>query len=103
VLVIDEGVCPFFFSCLSRIGLGFHSKLIMPINAVSMVDGDLFDKLARIGSMLRKKIEPFGGIQVRCFFSRFSLIYSLIPAHIPTFFHGCVPFLSSTHSHANNS
>jgi hypothetical protein len=30
-----------------------------------MVDGDLFDKLARIGSMLRKKIEPFGGIQVR--------------------------------------
>ena len=32
---------------------------------VSMVDGDLFDKLARIGSILRKKIEPFGGIQVR--------------------------------------
>jgi ATP-dependent DNA helicase PIF1 len=31
-----------------------------------MVDGDLFDKLARIGSILRKNIEPFGGIQVRC-------------------------------------
>jgi ATP-dependent DNA helicase PIF1 len=30
-----------------------------------MVDGDLFDKLARIGSILRKKTEPFGGIQVR--------------------------------------
>lgn len=32
--------------------------------AVSMLDGDLFDKLARIGSMLRKNIHPFGGIQV---------------------------------------
>jgi len=31
-----------------------------------MVDGDLFDKLARIGSILRKSVEPFGGIQV-CF------------------------------------
>lgn len=31
---------------------------------VSMVDGDLFDKLARLGSILRKKTEPFGGIQV---------------------------------------
>lgn len=29
-----------------------------------MVDGDLFDKLARIGSLLRKRVEPFGGIQV---------------------------------------
>jgi ATP-dependent DNA helicase PIF1 len=32
---------------------------------VSMVDGDLFDKLARIGSILRKRPdEPFGGLQV---------------------------------------
>lgn len=32
---------------------------------VSMVDGDLFDKLAKIGSILRKRpSEPFGGIQV---------------------------------------
>ena len=30
-----------------------------------MVEADLFDKLARIGSILRKKPEPFGGIQVR--------------------------------------
>jgi ATP-dependent DNA helicase PIF1 len=30
-----------------------------------MVDGDLFDKLAKIGSAVRKKpSEPFGGIQV---------------------------------------
>ncbi|KAH9857354.1 hypothetical protein C2E23DRAFT_385765 [Lenzites betulinus] len=29
-----------------------------------MVDGDLFDKLARIGSMIRKRPEPFGAIQV---------------------------------------
>ena len=30
-----------------------------------MVDGDLFDKLAKIGSILRKSPVPFGGIQVR--------------------------------------
>ncbi|KIY53384.1 hypothetical protein FISHEDRAFT_7136, partial [Fistulina hepatica ATCC 64428] len=35
------------------------------IDEVSMIDGDLFDKLARIGSILRKKTEPFGGIQAR--------------------------------------
>ncbi|KAF9006088.1 hypothetical protein BDQ17DRAFT_1352713 [Cyathus striatus] len=29
-----------------------------------MVDGDLFDKLATIGSILRKDLTPFGGIQV---------------------------------------
>lgn len=29
-----------------------------------MVDGELFDKLARIGSIMRKRTEPFGGIQV---------------------------------------
>lgn len=32
---------------------------------VSMVDGELFDKLATIGGIVRKnKTEPFGGIQV---------------------------------------
>lgn len=30
-----------------------------------MLDGDLFDKLAQIGSLIRKSPEPFGGIQVR--------------------------------------
>jgi hypothetical protein len=30
-----------------------------------MLDGELFDKLARIGSLIRKSPEPFGGIQVR--------------------------------------
>lgn len=34
---------------------------------VSMIDGELFDKLARIGSLLRRKSEPFGGIQVSSF------------------------------------
>lgn len=29
-----------------------------------MLDGDLFDKLAEIGSAIRKLKEPFGGIQV---------------------------------------
>lgn len=30
-----------------------------------MLDGDLFDKLAQIGSQIRKNPMPFGGIQVR--------------------------------------
>jgi ATP-dependent DNA helicase PIF1 len=30
-----------------------------------MVDGALFDKLNRVGQKLRKKLQPFGGIQVR--------------------------------------
>jgi ATP-dependent DNA helicase PIF1 len=30
-----------------------------------MIDGGLFDKLAEIGSLIRGKPEPFGGIQVR--------------------------------------
>jgi ATP-dependent DNA helicase PIF1 len=29
-----------------------------------MVDGELFDKLARIACLLRKTTKPFGGIQV---------------------------------------
>lgn len=33
--------------------------------SVSMVDGALFDKLNRVGQKLRKKLQPFGGIQVR--------------------------------------
>jgi ATP-dependent DNA helicase PIF1 len=33
-------------------------------SSVSMVDGDLFDKLSMIGSKLRKNLAPFGGIQV---------------------------------------
>ncbi|CDO73329.1 hypothetical protein BN946_scf185008.g92 [Trametes cinnabarina] len=37
---------------------------VLIIDEVSMVDGDLFDKLARIGSIIRKRPEPFGGIQV---------------------------------------
>lgn len=30
-----------------------------------MVEGQFFDKLAKLGSMLRKSSKPFGGIQVR--------------------------------------
>ncbi|OJT10895.1 ATP-dependent DNA helicase PIF1 [Trametes pubescens] len=37
---------------------------VLIIDEVSMVDGDLFDKLARIGQIIRKRPEPFGGIQV---------------------------------------
>ncbi|KAF5362473.1 hypothetical protein D9756_002301 [Leucocoprinus leucothites] len=37
---------------------------VLIIDEVSMVDGELFDKLAKIGSIVRKKpSEPFGGIQ----------------------------------------
>ncbi|KAL0953746.1 hypothetical protein HGRIS_014925 [Hohenbuehelia grisea] len=37
---------------------------VLIIDEVSMVDGDLFDKLAEIGSILRGKQVPFGGIQI---------------------------------------
>ncbi|KAI0923745.1 hypothetical protein AcV5_010527 [Taiwanofungus camphoratus] len=37
---------------------------VLIIDEVSMVEGELFDKLARVGSLMRKRIEPFGGIQV---------------------------------------
>ncbi|KAG5720073.1 hypothetical protein E4T56_gene8823 [Termitomyces sp. T112] len=37
---------------------------VLIIDEVSMIDGDLFDKLARIGSIIRRKPEPFGGIQI---------------------------------------
>lgn len=37
---------------------------VLIIDEVSMVDGDLFDKLSRIGSTLRKKSDPFGGLQL---------------------------------------
>src|SRR5258708_28598787 len=30
---------------------------------VSMVDGDLFDKLARVACLIKKTTKPFGGIQ----------------------------------------
>jgi ATP-dependent DNA helicase PIF1 len=31
-----------------------------------MVEADLFDKLSQVGSIVRKKPEPFGGIQASC-------------------------------------
>jgi ATP-dependent DNA helicase PIF1 len=69
VLIIDEGAC---HSCLVSLSI-VHGFLL-----VSMVDGDLFDKLSRIGSMLRKKIEPFGGIQVLSFFEYTSYLDSVV-------------------------
>ncbi|CCL98608.1 uncharacterized protein FIBRA_00610 [Fibroporia radiculosa] len=37
---------------------------VLIIDEISMVEGELFDKIAHIGSILRKRPEPFGGIQV---------------------------------------
>lgn len=37
---------------------------VLIIDEVSMLDGDLFDKLAKLGSIIRKSSVPFGGIQV---------------------------------------
>lgn len=55
VLIIDEGELSFFYFAVD-----FVTSWI-----VSMVDGDLFDKLAELGSILRKSPLPFGGIQVK--------------------------------------
>jgi ATP-dependent DNA helicase PIF1 len=57
VLIIDEG------EGSTTPGAGIFADEWL---SVSMVDGNLFDKLAKIGSILRKKpMQPFGGIQVR--------------------------------------
>ncbi|GHJ87381.1 hypothetical protein NliqN6_3783 [Naganishia liquefaciens] len=37
---------------------------VLIIDEVSMVDGELFDKLNKVGQKLRKKLKPFGGIQL---------------------------------------
>lgn len=42
----------------------YRSRKFNQSNAVSMVEADLFDKLAKIGGILRKNSLPFGGIQV---------------------------------------
>ena len=55
VLIIDEGRK----SCCSLVRV-----CILTWYLVSMIDGDLFDKLAEIASIIRRKPEPFGGIQV---------------------------------------
>ncbi|KAH9856878.1 PIF1-like helicase-domain-containing protein [Lenzites betulinus] len=43
---------------------------VLIIDEVSMVDGQLFDTLAKLADQLRKKTDkPFGGIQVYLFFA----------------------------------
>ena len=56
VLIIDEGTSSTARLC--------SVKTALTSRPVSMVDADLFDKLAFIGSQLRKNPVPFGGIQV---------------------------------------
>jgi hypothetical protein len=61
-------------------GIGLKSSSLTKVSAswlfnvayvtapiVSMVDGELFDKLERIGAIIKhKESEPFGGIQAMC-------------------------------------
>lgn len=63
VLIIDEGLLSQSRICLFRT----HFDDVI-YSLVSMVDGELFDKLARIGSIMRKRTDPFGGIQVSYIF-----------------------------------
>lgn len=53
VLIIDESS----FRCLYFVPVCLDAIL------VSMVDGDLFEKLSKVGSIIRKHNDPFGGIQ----------------------------------------
>ena len=48
-----------------KVGATHLHRSYVTVPLVSMVDGGLFDKLAEIGSLIRQKPEPFGGIQVR--------------------------------------
>lgn len=54
MLIIDEG--------LPR--LRSRSEIRLDAILVSMVDGELFEKLSKVGSIIRKHNDPFGGIQV---------------------------------------
>jgi len=58
----------------------FLQRLDVQGLSVSMVDGELFDKLAEIGGRIkRRRDEPFGGIQVRIDLSIFvGLLLNLI-------------------------
>lgn len=62
VLIIDEGMSyiPLHYQLQER-----KSTLTNLRRLVSMLDGDLFDKLAGVASEIRGIDEPFGGIQVR--------------------------------------
>lgn len=51
-----------------KVGASHLHSSSVTVRLVSMVDGGLFDKLAEIGSRIRHKPEPFGGIQVRMVF-----------------------------------
>lgn len=55
VLIIDEGILYSLTPPWNCHSLGA---------AVSMLDGDLFDKLSEIASTIRNSPIPFGGIQV---------------------------------------
>ena len=65
VWIIDEGEFKLSFDTwrLERLKLTF-GLMWWEMNQVSMLDGDLFDKLSKVGQIIRKRPEPFGGIQV---------------------------------------
>ena len=68
VLIIDEGRKNYLM-CIC----------ILTWYLVSMIDGDLFDKLAQIAKIVKNSIEPFGGIQVDLLFFYFDRVtYSSI-------------------------
>ncbi|CAN3357685.1 ATP-dependent DNA helicase Rrm3p [Diutina catenulata] len=51
----------------SRFGVAAWKKVkVLIIDEVSMVDGDLFDKLEEVARIVRKNHSPFGGIQIVC-------------------------------------
>ena len=73
VLIIDE----------SASAPVWVSQLLTSLVLVSMIDGELFDKLARIGSMIRKDAKPFGGIQVRTAGQSRPAELQHVPQHAP--------------------
>lgn len=68
VLIIDEG------ELVNQDP--FHSIEIDLVDIVSMLDGDLFDRLARVACLMKKSPKPFGGIQVSAGLTRVSNNYS---------------------------
>lgn len=64
VWIIDEGESSALFPCVIRGRVAGREADDRTVT-VSMLDGDLFDKLSKVGQIIKKSTEPFGGIQVR--------------------------------------
>ena len=56
--------------------VSYETRWLLILVVVSMMDGDLFDKLENVARLMRRNEEPFGGMQV-CAYWEVPVIRSL--------------------------